>query len=179
MTPPKNDERSYAAFISYRHLPLDREAAIRIQKRIESFVVPREYRNRTGGKKLGLCFRDEDELPASASLSGSIKYALDHSKFLIVICTPHCRHMTGIMCWLCWRMEDRSSHSRTCCALFGILMAIFLRMSSRWPPTFPVRIIKSIRKVLRRKACGFVLLFWAVPLMHCGRESIVQEPTAP
>ena len=88
MTPPKNDERSYAAFISYRHLPLDREAAIRIQKRIESFVVPREYRNRTGGKKLGLCFRDEDELPASASLSGSIKYALDHSKFLIVICTP-------------------------------------------------------------------------------------------
>ena len=82
------NERNYAAFISYRHLPLDREAAIRIQKRIERFVVPKEYRSRVGGKKLGLCFRDEDELPASASLSESIKYALDHSRFLIVICTP-------------------------------------------------------------------------------------------
>ncbi|MBO4887245.1 MAG: TIR domain-containing protein [Firmicutes bacterium] len=88
MNTPKTDERSYAAFISYRHLPLDREAAIKIQKRIENFVVPKEYRRRTGGKKLGLCFRDEDELPASASLSGSIKYALDHSQYLIVICTP-------------------------------------------------------------------------------------------
>ena len=88
MNTPKTDERSYAAFISYRHLPLDREAAIKIQKRIENFVVPKEYQSRTGGKKLGLCFRDEDELPASASLSGSIKYALDHSQYLIVICTP-------------------------------------------------------------------------------------------
>lgn len=81
-------ERDYIAFISYRHRPLDAEAARRIQKRIESYTVPKEYRARTGGKRLGVVFRDEDELPASSSLSGSITYALDHSKFLLVICTP-------------------------------------------------------------------------------------------
>ncbi len=81
-------ERSYAAFISYRHKPLDKEAAERIQKKIENYVVPKELREKAGGKKLGLVFRDEDELPASSSLTDSIYYALDHSRFLIVICTP-------------------------------------------------------------------------------------------
>ncbi len=83
-----NSERSYIAFISYRHQSLDREAAERVQKRIENYIVPKEFREKTGGKKLGLCFRDEDELPASSSLTDSIYYALDHSKFLVVICTP-------------------------------------------------------------------------------------------
>ena len=81
-------DREYIAFISYRHRPLDMEAARRIQKKIESFSVPRELRDRAGGKHLGMVFRDEDELPASASLTGSITYALDHSKYLLVICTP-------------------------------------------------------------------------------------------
>ena len=93
MKPPEQpagmpDERSYVAFISYRHLPLDREAAVRIQKKIENYKVPKEFQDRAGGKKLGIVFRDEDELPASSSLSDSITYALDHSQFLIVICTP-------------------------------------------------------------------------------------------
>ena len=82
-------ERSYVAFISYRHTPLDREAAERVQKKIENYTVPKEFREKVGGKKLGLCFRDEDELPASSSLTDSIYYALDHTKFLIVICTPN------------------------------------------------------------------------------------------
>ena len=81
-------ERSYVAFISYRHKDLDRQAAVRIQKKIENYVVPKEYRDKVGGNKLGVCFRDEDELPASSSLSDSITYALDHTQFLIVICTP-------------------------------------------------------------------------------------------
>ncbi len=83
-----SEERSYIAFISYRHKPLDKQAAEMIQKKIEHFKVPEEYRQVTGGKSLGKVFRDEDELPASSSLSGSITYALDHSRFLIVICTP-------------------------------------------------------------------------------------------
>ena len=78
-------ERSYVAFISYRHKDLDRQAAVRIQKKIENYVVPKEYRDKVGGNKLGVCFRDEDELPASSSLSDSITYALDHTQFLIVI----------------------------------------------------------------------------------------------
>ncbi|MBO4887218.1 MAG: toll/interleukin-1 receptor domain-containing protein [Firmicutes bacterium] len=83
------EERSYIAFISYRHLPLDKKVAELIQQKIEHFVVPKEYRDRVGGRdRLGLVFRDEDELPVGQSLSSSITYALDHSQYLIVICTP-------------------------------------------------------------------------------------------
>ncbi|MBR7016518.1 MAG: TIR domain-containing protein [Lachnospiraceae bacterium] len=81
-------ERSYIAFISYRHKPLDKQAAEMIQRRIERYIVPKEYRDQVGGKRLGMVFRDEDELPASSSLSNSITEALDHSKYLLVICTP-------------------------------------------------------------------------------------------
>lgn len=81
-------DRRYKAFISYRHLPLDKEVAEKLQKSIEHYTVPAEFREKAGGKKLGLVFRDEDELPLSSDLSNSITYALDHSEFLIVVCTP-------------------------------------------------------------------------------------------
>lgn len=84
----QENERSYIAFISYRHLPLDKQAAELIQKKIENYRVPKEFREKVGGERLGMVFRDEDELPASSSLSDSITYALDHSRYLIVICTP-------------------------------------------------------------------------------------------
>jgi outer membrane protein assembly factor BamB len=84
----QDTERSYIAFISYRHRPLDKQAAEMIQRKIENYKVPREFRDRAGGDRLGMVFRDEDELPASSSLSNSITYALDHTKYLLVICTP-------------------------------------------------------------------------------------------
>ena len=40
-------ERNYIAFISYRHQSLDREAAERVQKRIENYIVPKEFREKT------------------------------------------------------------------------------------------------------------------------------------
>ena len=84
----QTEEVHYTAFISYRHRPLDAEAAKRIQRSIESYTVPKGLRKEPGQKKLGRVFRDEDELPISSSLSDSITYALDHTDFLIVICTP-------------------------------------------------------------------------------------------
>ena len=87
-----DNSRSYIAFISYRHTELDKKAAELIQKRIESYHVPKEYRQKAGGSRLGLCFRDETELPASASLSDNIYEALDHSKYLIVVSTPELPH---------------------------------------------------------------------------------------
>lgn len=78
----------YIAFISYRHKPLDRRIAVKIQKSIEDFTLPSELRGENENKKLGRVFRDDDELPLSPDLSESILNALDRSKFLIVICTP-------------------------------------------------------------------------------------------
>lgn len=79
-------ERNYIAFISYRHLPLEMATARKLHKRIERYVIPRELRS--GTKKPGLVFRDQDELPISSNLSENIQQALDGSQFLIVICTP-------------------------------------------------------------------------------------------
>lgn len=80
-------ERNYIAFISYRHRPLDIWTAKRLHKRIERYVIPKDLR-RDGKKKLGLVFRDQDELPIASNLSENIREALDRSAFLIVICTP-------------------------------------------------------------------------------------------
>ena len=37
-------ERQYKAFISYRHLPLDKETAIQVHRAIEHFVIPKALR---------------------------------------------------------------------------------------------------------------------------------------
>ena len=77
----------YKAFISYRHLEPDRTAAVAVHRMLEKYVVPTRLRQ-NGARHFGRIFRDEDELPLSASLSDSIQYALEESEFLIVICTP-------------------------------------------------------------------------------------------
>ncbi len=81
------EERNYKAFISYRHRPLDIEYAKKLHRRIERYVIPADLRV-NGEKRLGLVFRDQDELPISDNLTESIRTALDHSEFLIVICSP-------------------------------------------------------------------------------------------
>ena len=80
-------EREYKAFISYRHLPLDAEIAKKMHRRIEHYIIPRTLR-KDGKKRLGYVFRDQDELPTSSDLSSNIQTALDHSEYLIVICSP-------------------------------------------------------------------------------------------
>ena len=93
--------RQYAAFISYRHRPLDIAVATRIHKRLERFKIPRdlrrEERNNPGTvftnwpgdppERL-LVFRDREELPLSNDLTADIFDALDNAKCLIVVCTP-------------------------------------------------------------------------------------------
>ena len=87
----KNEEaaREYIAFISYRHKELDKKVAKKVHTLIEHYVIPKELRKSKGKKKLGMVFRDEEELPVSSNLTESIETALDHSQYLIVICTPN------------------------------------------------------------------------------------------
>ena len=79
--------REYTAFISYRHCPLDIAVAETLHKHIERFRVPKDLR-KDGKTGLGVVFRDRDELPLSNNLTHDIYEALDHAKFLIVVCTP-------------------------------------------------------------------------------------------
>ena len=79
---------TYSAFISYRHLPADMEAAKAVQSALENYRIPADIRRKTGVKKLKRCFRDQDELPLADDLGASIEKALQESEWLIVICSP-------------------------------------------------------------------------------------------
>ena len=81
-------ELKYDAFISYRHLPLDKAVAKRLHTLIETYRIPKAVQASSGKKKMGKVFRDEEELPLSVNLSDNIEEALEASEWLIVICTP-------------------------------------------------------------------------------------------
>ena len=89
-------DREYKAFISYRHLPTDMETAKMLHRRIERYTVLKELRA-DGQKHLGRVFRDQDELPLSGNLSESIQNALDHSEYLIVVCTPETQNSMWVI----------------------------------------------------------------------------------
>ena len=78
----------YEAFISYRHGDIDEDVAVRVQKEIEKYKVPKKIATRIGKKHVGKAFRDSDELHASSDLSAVIREALNESEWLIAICSP-------------------------------------------------------------------------------------------
>lgn len=84
-----NDEYEYEAFISYRHVPHDQKVARRLQRSLEGMAIPRGVRSAGNSRvRLGKLFRDEDELPTASSLPDQIREALQHSRYLIVVCSP-------------------------------------------------------------------------------------------
>lgn len=82
--------RKYVAFISYRHAELDSAVAKQLHSLIEQYVIPKNLRK--GEKKLGIVFRDQEELPVSSDLSDDICRALDNAQFLIVVCSKNTAH---------------------------------------------------------------------------------------
>ncbi len=86
MSTTETRDYKYIAFICYRHSA--KAVAKRLERSIEHYVVPKRFRKKDGGKKLGKAFRDEDELSATNDLSEDLKKALDQSRYLMVVCTP-------------------------------------------------------------------------------------------
>lgn len=80
---------TYEAFISYRHHKHDRAAATWLQRFLEGFRIPKNLSQDRASNKLGKLFRDEDELSTADSLPKLIQDALIHSRYLIVVCSPH------------------------------------------------------------------------------------------
>ncbi|MDR1605156.1 MAG: TIR domain-containing protein [Gracilibacteraceae bacterium] len=81
-------ETGYAAFISYRHKPLDTGVAKAVHRQIEAYRVPPHIAKTSGRKRLGKVFRDQEELPLLADLGEGIRQALVKSEWLILICSP-------------------------------------------------------------------------------------------
>ncbi|MGN0387066.1 MAG: toll/interleukin-1 receptor domain-containing protein [Lachnospiraceae bacterium] len=89
------DQYIFDAFISYRHVEPDSYVAKRIHKLLENYKLPgnakrklkKEY-GKACKTKITRVFRDEEELPLSASLNDTILEAIKGSEWLIVICSP-------------------------------------------------------------------------------------------
>ena len=79
----------YDAFISYRHHAVDSAVAAEIQHRLEHFRIPRAIQKATGVRKISRIFRDKAELAITSDINEDILNALEHSAFLIVICSTH------------------------------------------------------------------------------------------
>ena len=88
----------YDAFISYRHLPLDKAVAEKLQTLLEAYRLPRSMKGRAR-ERINRVFRDQSELPTTGDLSAGIREALQKSRFLIVICSEETRQSH-------WCMEE-------------------------------------------------------------------------
>lgn len=86
----------YDAFISYKHATIDNKVAESIEKGLERFHIPKKIQQKTGKKRIQQIFRDKDELPITSNLSDQISYALDHSEFLIVICSTNTKQSAWV-----------------------------------------------------------------------------------
>ena len=78
-------EYKYKAFISYRHIEPDMQAAERLQKLLEAYKPPRSLGIKKENWRI---FRDVSELQSSSNLSEIIRNAIESSEFLIVLCSP-------------------------------------------------------------------------------------------
>ena len=81
-------EQHFTAFISYRHASPDDKVARWLHSAIETYHIPASVQKQTGMKRMGRCFRDEEELPLSPDLGDDIERALDGSDWLVAVCTP-------------------------------------------------------------------------------------------
>ena len=77
-------ERGFTAFISYRHQSPDMDVAQRLHTAIETYRIPAGIRKKTGRKKMGLVFRDQEELPLSSDLGKDIETALDAAQAALI-----------------------------------------------------------------------------------------------
>lgn len=79
-------EYKYKAFISYRREGIDAAAAEKLQRMLEQYIVPKDFRE-NHARKLGYIFRDKTHIDADPYLRGILYDALDSSEYLIVMCS--------------------------------------------------------------------------------------------
>lgn len=83
-----NIDYKYFAFISYRGA--DVEIAKKLQKKFSDFKLPSTYKNPfdSNNKRMQPVCRDRDNF-VGGKVSDQIKDAIDHSMFVVMICTPN------------------------------------------------------------------------------------------
>ena len=82
----KMENYAFDAFISYSHR--DMKWGRWLQRRLETFSIPREKGQQKPPRSKLRVFRDQTDL-AGAELQASLNRELENSRFLIVICSPY------------------------------------------------------------------------------------------
>lgn len=87
-------QRQYRGFLSYSHS--DRRVAAWLHRALESYQIPEKLvglqtERGTVPRRLAPIFKDREELPAAHDLGEAIGSALEHSDWLIVLCSPEAR----------------------------------------------------------------------------------------
>lgn len=100
----------YNAFISYKHAPEDNKVAETIQRELERFHIPYRIRKQTGIKRINRIFRDKNELPITSDLSETIANALEHSDYLIVICSTNTKESMWVPREIEYFLRNHSIH---------------------------------------------------------------------
>ena len=182
-------ERKYKAFISYRHLPLQMEVAKAVHRRIEHYTVPKNLR-KDGARKVGLVFRDQDELPIAGSLSANIQTALDNSEFLIVICTPETSGSEWVLREISYFLEHHDHDHVLAVLADGAPEEAFPKQITeiRGEDGELLEIVEPLRSAadsFRRNPCAFWRLLSVAPMMRFTAASsatasaVLRSPRAP
>lgn len=176
----------YDAFISYRHMPLDKAVAERLQVLLENFRLQKK------AERLRI-FRDQSELTTSNDLGGEIRKALLHSRYLIVVCSEYTKESA-------WCMEEirlfKEAHQGSTRRILTLIISgepsQVLPDSLRWeerpvtsasgptslqreylePLSADVR-ASTRRKSLHRLKVEFLRI--AAPILDCGFDELFQR----
>ncbi len=110
-------EYKYWAAISYSHK--DFQAAIRLQRRLESYKPPKDLTGHAIPPRPSSVFLDSTDLRASADIGESIREALKSSQFLIVICSPDSAHSRWVNSEVAYFGEELGRKDRILCLLIA------------------------------------------------------------
>lgn len=83
-------------FVSYGRVEPDTHWAVWAQNALEGYRTPRRLRAEGIPLRVGSVFRDETDLAATNDLPKAIRNELEHSQFLLVICSPRARNRKWI-----------------------------------------------------------------------------------
>jgi len=166
-------EPSYDAFISYSRK--DAAIALRLQRRLEA-LQPRAARE---APRLRV-FVDSQELSASPSLNQSIRRALEVSRFLVVVASPHAAKSEWVLAeigvWLALGRRDRLLFVVVDGEPTELLPTMFARDSAADPGDEPLAAdvrAPSLRARLRRLEEEYFRI--AAPLLGVAFDDLRQR----
>jgi hypothetical protein len=157
-----------------------------IQKDLESFHIPKKFRDEAGTKSFHI-FRDKNELGTASDLSTEIANALDNSDFLIVICSNSVKESIWVTREISYFLQNHPrSHVLTVLAEGEpeeIIPEIITReerimqdgMGNYYTTTVPLEPLSCDYRLPHHKAKRIELPRLTSALLHCSYDDLMNR----